>query len=319
MNFIEGKRIAVTGGGGSIGSELASRIVDLGASALLLIDNSEVALWRQMVRFEGRPVDCRIGDVRDYKRMCELFAEFQPQIVFHAAALKHVPLCERDGREADKTNRIGTVSVTGAAEDLGANLVVLVSTDKATDPVCVLGRSKAEAERIISNLNRGSKTCLGISVRFHNVLGSSGSVVHRFADQIAAGGPVTITHPDMMRWFATPREACDLLIACAEHASGPNGRDLYALNIGKPVKIVELAKSMIGDRDVEIRFIGLRPGERLEEKLVGEHERAVDVGIDGIIGIEKIPDEGSRPAGSAAGSEERPAERQASEPEAARA
>jgi len=318
-NFIEGKRVAITGGGGSIGSELARRLIERDAQALLLIDNSEVALWRQMMKFEALPVQCRLGDVRDSKRMHWLIEGFKPHVVFHTAALKHVPICERDHDEADRTNRRGTVFVASAAECAKAEVFVLVSPDKETDPVCVLGRTKAAAEEIISDFNSNSDHCRFISVRFHNVFGSSGSACHRFAEQIATGGPVTVTHPDMMRWFATPKEACDLLIACAEHASGPNARDLYALNIGKPMNILELAKSMIGDRNVEIRIVGLRPGERLEEKLVGERERAVDVGIDGIIGIERISDEAVRSTSGVASSEESPAEGHVPEPEVARA
>src|SRR6266699_785879 len=284
--FVAGKSICVTGAGGSVGSELARTLLRMGASRLLLVDNCELALYTILEEIGCSAVRGHLGDVRDGQRMWDLLAEHRPQIVFNAAALKHVPMCERDSDEATKTNVFGLVNIALAAEAAGSPLVVQVSTDKAVEPVSALGRSKQMAEVFGRGFNRKRGFTRVVSVRFHNILDSSGSVLPKFRRQIAAGGPVTVTHPDMVRWFVSAGRACELLMHCAEHAVGPEGRDVYVLDAGKPGRIEDMAKQLIGDRRVEIVYIGMRPGERLEEKLIGKDENAIDVDVEGIRGIE---------------------------------
>ena len=224
--LVAGKSIVVTGGGGSIGSEICNRIVTFGAARLLVIENSEPALYGVlealgMVKPEAEIVG-RIADIRDRSRMMGLIAEFKPDLVFHAAALKHVPILERDWDEGIKTNVFGSVNVADAAVAAGAAAMVMISTDKAIEPVSVFGATKRLAEMYCDALDgelsrKGGRTRL-ISVRFGNVLASNGSVVPKFKAQIEAGGPVTVTHPDMVRYFMTIREACDLVVTAATHA-----------------------------------------------------------------------------------------------------
>ena len=232
-------------------------------------------------------------------RIFRLVADFRPDIVFHAAALKHVPLLERDWGEGVKTNVFGSVNVADAAAAGGAAAMVMISTDKAIEPVSVLGASKRFAEMYCQALDndfarRGSGHQRGmrlIAVRFGNVLASNGSVVPKFKAQIEAGGPVTVTHPDMVRYFMTIREACDLVVTAASHALGVghSGVAVYVLNMGQPVKIVDLAERMIRlsglepGRDIDITFTGIRPGERLHEILFAREEPTAPIGIDGIV------------------------------------
>ena len=302
-DFVRGKSVLVTGGGGSIGAEICDRVAIFGAARLMVIENSEPALYAVIEALGAKQVaarvDGRIADIRDRNRMIRLFAEFKPDIVFHAAALKHVPLLERNWDEAVKTNVFGTVNVADAAVAAGSRALVMISTDKAIEPVSVLGATKRLAEMYcqaldgerIDRADGGRSPMRLISVRFGNVLASNGSVVPKFKAQIEAGGPVTVTHPDMVRYFMTIREACDLVVSAASHALGPQRSDVsvYVLNMGQPVKIVDLAERMIRlsglepGRDIEIAFTGIRPGERLNEILFAREESNSDIGISGIV------------------------------------
>ena len=227
--LIKNKSIVVTGGGGSIGSEICKRVVTFGASRLLIVENSEPALYAIVEEFgstsRAAVVEGRIADIRDRERLMRLMNEFKPDIVFHAAALKHVPILERDWGEGVKTNIFGSVNVADAALASGAESMVMISTDKAIEPVSMLGLTKRFAEMYCQALDRelaqrtdGKVPMRLISVRFGNVLASNGSVVPKFKAQIEAGGPVTVTHPDMVRYFMTIREACDLVLTAASHA-----------------------------------------------------------------------------------------------------
>lgn len=301
--FVKGKSIVVTGGGGSIGAEICDRVVTFGAARLLILENSEPALHAVLealaVKHKSDAVAGRLADVRDRDRISRLMAAFKPDIVFHAAALKHVPLLEQDWEEGVKTNVFGSVNVADAAVAAGATGMVMISTDKAIEPVSVLGATKRFAELYCQALDsEKAQATLGtrlpmrlIAVRFGNVLASNGSVVPKFKAQIDAGGPVTVTHPDMVRYFMTIREACDLVVTAASHALGVDrtAAAVYMLNMGQPVKIVELAERMIRlaglepGHDIDIIFIGRRPGERLQEILFGREEPSVDIGIPGMV------------------------------------
>ncbi len=308
-DFIKHKTVVVTGGGGSIGSEICDRVVNFGAARLLVIENSEPALHAVLeqlaVKSSATAVEGRIADVRDRERIFRLTAEFKPNLVFHAAALKHVPLLERDWDEGIKTNVFGSVNVADAALSAGADAMVMISTDKAIDPVSVLGATKRLAEMYCQALdagggavhrNGGKAPMRMIAVRFGNVLASNGSVVPKFKAQIEAGGPVTVTHPDMVRYFMTIREACDLVITAASHALSPTRSDtsVYVLNMGQPIKIVDLAERLIRlsglepGRDVDIIFTGIRPGERLNEILLAPEEGSSDIGIDGVVAAKPV-------------------------------
>ena len=252
------KSVIVTGGGGSIGSEICDRVATFGAARLLVIENSEPALYAVTEALAAREtsavIEGRIADIRDRERILRLMNEFKPDIVFHAAALKHVPILERDWSEGVKTNIFGSVNVADAALAAGAEAMVMISTDKAIEPVSMLGLTKRFAEMYCQALDHdlasqpaGKPRMRLISVRFGNVLASNGSVVPKFKAQIEAGGPVTVTHPDMVRYFMTIREACDLVLTAATHALTPARPDVsvYVLNMGQPVKIVDLAERMI--------------------------------------------------------------------------
>ena len=300
--LVKGKAVIVTGGGGSIGSEICERVATFGAARLLVIENSEPALYAVTealaARTSGPVIEGRIADIRDRERVMQLISEFKPDIVFHAAALKHVPILERDWSEGVKTNIFGSVNVADAALAAGADAMVMISTDKAIEPVSMLGLTKRFAEMYCQALDHelvtqatGKPRMRLISVRFGNVLASNGSVVPKFKAQIEAGGPVTVTHPDMVRYFMTIREACDLVITAATHALAPTRPDVsvYVLEMGQPVKIVDLAERMIRmsglepGQDIEVVFTGMRPGERLNEILFASEEPTVDIGISGIM------------------------------------
>jgi len=309
-DFIRGKTVVVTGGGGSIGSEICDRVVNFSAARLLVIENSEPALHAVLeslaVKSSATVVEGRIADIRDRKRIFGLIANCKPNLVFHAAALKHVPLLERDWDEGIKTNVFGSVNVADAAVSAGADAMVMISTDKAIDPVSVLGATKRLAEMYCQALDSaGHGAVLGnggkpptriIAVRFGNVLASNGSVVPKFKAQIEAGGPVTVTHPDMVRYFMTIREACDLVITAASHALGPARSDtsVYVLNMGQPIRIVDLAERLIRlsglepAHDVDIVFTGIRPGERLNEILFAREEGSSDIGIEGVVAAKPV-------------------------------
>ena len=300
--LVRGKSVIVTGGGGSIGSEICERIVAFGGARLLVIENSEPALYAVTEALTeqgtGAVIDGRVADIRDRDRILRLMNEFKPDIVFHAAALKHIPILERDWSEGVKTNIFGTVNVADAALAAGARAMVMISTDKAIEPVSMLGLTKRFAEMYCQALDHdlaglpGEKPRMRlISVRFGNVLASNGSVVPKFKAQIEAGGPVTVTHPEMVRYFMTIREACDLVITAATHALGALRPDVsvYVLNMGQPVKIVDLAERMIRlsglqpGYDIDIVFTGMRPGERLNEILFANEESPIEIGVAGIM------------------------------------
>jgi O-antigen biosynthesis protein WbqV len=306
-DFVSGKAIVVTGGGGSIGAEICDRIVTYGASRLLVIEHSEPALHAVLESLKSKQssadISGRIADVRDRHRIMSLVSQFKPDIVFHAAALKHVPMLEQDWDEGIKTNVFGSINVADAAAAAGASAMVMISTDKAIEPVSVLGATKRLAEMYCQALDDesarhggGRKAMRLISVRFGNVLASNGSVVPKFKAQIEAGGPVTVTHPDMVRYFMTIREACDLVITAASHALDRLNGDVsvYVLNMGQPVKIVDLAERIIRlsglepGRDIKIEFTGIRPGERLHEILFAREEETADIGIPGIVAAKPV-------------------------------
>ena len=302
-NLAKGKSIVVTGGGGSIGSEICDRVLAFGAARLLIVENSEPALYAVLqslaAKGYGAKIEHRLADVRDRARIFGIFSSFKPDIVFHAAALKHVPMLEQDWDEGVKTNIFGSVNVADAAVEAGVSAMVMISTDKAIEPVSVLGATKRFAEMycqaldadIVSHRAASRAGTRLISVRFGNVLASNGSVVPKFKAQIEAGGPLTVTHPDMVRYFMTIREACDLVLCAASHALGGErqGVSVYVLNMGQPVRITELAERMIRlsglepGRDIEIQYMGVRPGERLHEILFAREETSVEVGIEGIV------------------------------------
>ncbi len=301
-HFLRGRSIVVTGGGGSIGSEICDRVITFGAARLLIIENSEPALHavlETLATKRSQPeIVARLADVRDRDRVFRLMNEFGPDIVFHAAALKHVPLLECNWDEGVKTNVFGSVNVADAAAAAGAKAMVMISTDKAVEPVSVLGATKRFAEMYCQALDAdfarhahaGPRAMRLIAVRFGNVLASHGSVVPKFKAQIDAGGPVTVTHPDMVRYFMTIREACDLVVTAASHALGPQRSDVsvYVLKMGQPVKIVDLAERMIRlaglepGRDIDIVFTGARPGERMQEILFAREEPEVEIGVAGV-------------------------------------
>ncbi|WP_210496216.1 SDR family NAD(P)-dependent oxidoreductase [Microvirga antarctica] len=311
--FIRGKRVLVTGGGGSIGSEICTRVVAFGASDLLVLESSEPSLHHILenptILSSDTVVDGAIADVRDRERVREVINGFKPDVVFHAAALKHVPYLEKNWTEGIKTNVFGTVNVADAAVEAGAAAIVMISTDKAIDPVSMLGATKRFAEMYGQALDaefmgRNRATRL-IAVRFGNVLGSVGSVVPKFKAQIARGGPVTVTHPDMVRYFMTTREAADLVLTSASHADGEgrvlhdgSNRDerasVYVLKMGQPVRILELAERMIRlagfepGEEIEIAYTGTRAGERLHEILFAREEPRAEIGIDGVMAAKPV-------------------------------
>jgi FlaA1/EpsC-like NDP-sugar epimerase len=303
--FVSGKSIVVTGGGGSIGSEICERMLNFGATRVLVLENSEPALHAVLEKLAGLHVQAdisgRLADVRDRERVMALITKFKPDIVFHAAALKHVPLLETDWDEGIKTNVFGSINVADSAAAAGAAAMVMISTDKAIEPVSVLGATKRLAEMYCEALDNeaasgGNTATRLISVRFGNVLASNGSVVPKFKAQIENGGPITVTHPDMVRYFMTIREACDLVITAASHALGSKAPEVsvYVLNMGQPVKIVDLAERIIRlsglepGRDIEIAFTGIRPGERLHEILFAREEETANIGIPGIVAAKPV-------------------------------
>lgn len=297
---LAGKRVIVTGGGGSIGSEICHRVAAFGAADLMIVENSEPALHAILESLAEHKIATRVegalADVRDRDRLTTLFEAFKPDLVFHAAALKQLPFLERDWAEGVKTNVFGSRNVVDAAGAAGAAAMVMISTDKAVDPVSILGATKRFAEMYVQLIDaelRAAQRRRLISVRFGNVLGSVGSVVPKFKAQIARGGPVTVTHPDMVRYFMTVREACDLVLTAAANALAPAHAEaasasVYVLKMGQPARIVDLATRLIRlagfepGKDIEIVFTGVRPGERLNEILFAGEEPTVDIGVDGV-------------------------------------
>jgi len=298
--LIAGKTVLVTGAGGSIGGELCRRIASAEPARLIMVELSEYALYEIDQELAGAapetPRDARIADVRDAAQMAELFQAARPDVVFHAAALKHVPLVEDNVRAGVATNALGTRIIAEAARAAGTPLMVMISTDKAINPPNVMGATKRAAERWCQARDRQGAEDGGTrfaTVRFGNVLGSTGSVVPLFRRQLAAGGPITVTHPDMQRYFMTIREAVELVLqAAALDAQGREARApgrIYVLDMGEPVKIVDLARRMIRlaglrpDADVEIVYTGLRPGEKLFEELFDPNEAPTPTPVPGVL------------------------------------
>ena len=278
-SYVGNETVLVTGAGGSIGSELCRQLVTLGPRRLILVDHAENNLFeidRELVHErEFTAVVPVLADVKNRAKLRQVFGDYEPSVVFHAAAYKHVPLIEANPLEAVRNNVLATRVATEVAEAVGTRVFVLVSTDKAVDPRNVLGQSKALCEWLVSAAARQSHGTRFLSVRFGNVLASSGSVIPLFRRQITRGGPVTVTHPEMTRYFMTIPEAAQLIIQAGALATGG---EVYVLDMGEPVKIVDLARNMIRlsgrepEVDIAIEFTGVRPGEKLHEALWGEEE-----------------------------------------------
>jgi O-antigen biosynthesis protein WbqV len=300
--LVQGSRVLVTGAGGTIGSELARQVAALGPAELVLLDNGEYALWQiDLELAETHPAVPRravIADIRDERRIRAIADELRPDLVFHAAALKHVPMVEANPLEGILTNVAGTRHVADAARAAGARAMVLISTDKAVNPSSVMGASKRLAEMYCQALDIAAVAAGSgmrcITVRFGNVLGSTGSVVPLFQRQLARGGPLTVTHPDMQRYFMTVREAVGLVlqasvVGLSDTVAGRETGGIFVLDMGEPVKIVDLARQMIRlaglrpETDVDIRFTGLRPGEKLYEELFHGREPPVPTGTPGLL------------------------------------
>ncbi|HJV25106.1 MAG TPA: nucleoside-diphosphate sugar epimerase/dehydratase [Aromatoleum sp.] len=281
QQMITSKTVLITGAGGSIGSELSRQVARFAPARLVLVESSEFALYSIEQWFHVHRPSVEIvplaGDVRDVGRMEEIFAVWKPQLVFHAAAYKHVPLMEvGNAWQAVRNNVLGTLNVATQAQRQGAERFVLISTDKAVNPTNVMGATKRLAEMVCEALHSAGRGATQMEmVRFGNVLGSTGSVIPKFAEQIARGGPVTVTHPEINRYFMSIPEAAQLVL---QAASMGNGGEVFVLDMGEPVKIVDLARNMIrlsGYREGEIRieFSGLRPGEKLYEELLADAEQ----------------------------------------------
>lgn len=276
--YVSDKVVLVTGGGGSIGSELCRQIAANGVRQLIIFDiyeNNAYDIQQELrAKYPYMDLVVLIGSVRNGRKVNSVFAEYRPDIVFHAAAHKHVPLMEDSPNEAIKNNVFGTYKVALAADRFGAQKFVLISTDKAVNPTNIMGASKRMCEMIIQMFSRHSKTEFA-AVRFGNVLGSNGSVIPLFKKQIEAGGPVTVTHPDIIRYFMTIPEAVSLVL---EAGASAKGGEIFVLDMGQPVKIADLAKNLIQlsgyvpGRDIEIKYTGLRPGEKLYEELLMDEE-----------------------------------------------
>jgi ungD2 len=280
-SHLEGKRVMITGAAGSIGSEIMRQVASFNPYKLILVDQAETPLHdiRLELQDRWRDIDAEtiVADISNQTRIEAIFREFRPQYIFHAAAYKHVPMMEDNVSESIQVNVAGTRILADLAVKYGAEKFVMISTDKAVNPTNVMGCSKRICEIYVQSLakklqKKGESTVQFITTRFGNVLGSNGSVIPRFRDQIQHGGPVTVTHPEIIRYFMTIPEACRLVL---EAGSMGNGGEIYIFDMGKPVKIVDLAKRMIslsGRTDVKIEFTGLRHGEKLYEELLNVKE-----------------------------------------------
>lgn len=276
--YIKGKRVLVTGAGGSIGSELCRQIAKLSPGKLILLGKGENSIYeidRELTgKFPKLDITPVIADIRDCERIKRIFTKHKPQAVFHAAAHKHVPLMERQPEEAIRNNIFGTKNIAEAADRVSTDVFVMVSTDKAVNPTSIMGVTKRVAELVIQNMSKISDTKF-VAVRFGNVLGSRGSVIPLFKKQIAAGGPITITHPDMKRYFMTIPEATQLVLQAGAMAKGG---EVFVLDMGEPVKIVDLAcdlielSGLVPHGDIKIEYTGIRPGEKLFEELLTVEE-----------------------------------------------
>ncbi|GEM52611.1 capsular polysaccharide biosynthesis protein [Empedobacter brevis NBRC 14943 = ATCC 43319] len=281
---IKGKRILVTGAAGSIGSEISKQIAIMDFDQLILIDQAESALYdvQQSLKNEiseekQKRIDYIVSSVRDHNRMLSLFDKYHPQVIFHAAAYKHVPLMEKFPYEAINTNICGTKIIADLANEFDAEKFVMVSTDKAVNPTNVMGATKRAAEIYVNCINEISKTNY-IVTRFGNVLGSNGSVIPLFKRQLENGGPLTVTHPDITRFFMTIPEACQLVL---EAAIMGKGGEIFVFDMGESMKIIDLAKRMIRlsgykyPEEIDIKIVGLRPGEKIYEELLANDENTV--------------------------------------------
>lgn len=277
--YIKGKTVMVTGGGGSIGSELARQIASYGPRCLILFDiyeNNVYSIQQELKwHYPDLTLEVIIGSVRDEARVRQVMKRYGPDIVYHAAAHKHVPLMERSPNEAIKNNVLGTYVTAKAAAQYGVRRFVLISTDKAVNPTNIMGASKRLCEMIVQEMDRRAQQTSFVAVRFGNVLGSNGSVIPLFKRQIAAGGPVTVTHPEITRFFMTIPEAVSLVLQAGAYATGG---EVFVLDMGQPVRIDELARNLIflsgriPGEDIEIKYTGLRPGEKLYEELLMSEE-----------------------------------------------
>jgi len=295
--YIQGKTALVTGGGGSIGSELCRQISSYNPKKLIILDiyeNNAYDIQQELIRTYGDELDMEveIASVRDKNKLHQIFAKYDIDLVFHAAAHKHVPLMEKNPEEAIKNNVIGTYNIVQAVHEYKVEKFVLISTDKAVNPTNIMGATKRIAEMIIQSYNRHSETDF-VAVRFGNVLGSNGSVIPLFKEQIKAGGPVTVTHEDITRYFMTIPEAVQLVLRASSMAEGG---EIFVLDMGEPVKIKDLAYNLIKlsglepEVDIEIEFTGLRPGEKLyEELLISQDNNQIKTSIEKIF-IEKPTD-----------------------------
>ncbi|MDH4232442.1 MAG: polysaccharide biosynthesis protein, partial [Nitrospirota bacterium] len=295
-DFIKGKSVMVTGAGGSIGSELCRQIVKYEPSSLLLIDRYENSLYEVDVALRNEGNSTRlfsvIADIQDRFALDHIFSKHTPQVIFHAAAYKHVPLMEHSPVEAVKNNIFGTKNIIDAATKHGAECFVLVSTDKAVNPTSIMGATKRVAEFLTIHMNAVSKTRFN-TVRFGNVLGSNGSVVPIFKEQLKKGGPLTVTHPEIERFFMLIPEAVQLVLIAA--ASG-NGGELFVLDMGDPIRVVDFAENFIRlsgfipHKEIKIKFTGLRPGEKLFEELFDQMEKSVPTSHSKLmIAIPEVP------------------------------
>lgn len=277
-DYVSGKVVLVTGAGGSIGSELSRQIASFNPAKLLLLGHGENSIYTIEMelrkKFPEARIETIIADIQDRNRMDDVFNSFRPQVVFHAAAHKHVPLMERNPSEAVKNNVFGTRNVADCADKYKSERFVMISSDKAVNPSSIMGATKRLAEMYIQSINTISTTQF-VAVRFGNVLGSRGSVIPRFKEQIAAGGPVTVTHPDMVRYFMTIPEAVQLVIQAGAFAKGG---EVFILDMGKPVRILDLAKDLIRlsgfepGTEIDIQYSGMREGEKLFEELLTDEE-----------------------------------------------
>ena len=278
LNYVRGKVVMVTGGGGSIGSELCRQIAGHSPKQLIIVDiyeNNAYDIQQELRRkYPGLNLVVLIASVRNTLRMDNIFEEYKPQMVYHAAAHKHVPLMEDSPNEAIKNNVLGTYKIAQAADKYGVEKFVLISTDKAVNPTNIMGASKRLCEMVVQMMNQKSQTNF-VAVRFGNVLGSNGSVIPLFKKQIAEGGPVTVTHPDIIRYFMTIPEAVSLVLQAGVYAKGG---EIFVLDMGQPMKIADLAANLIKlsgykvGEDIEIKFTGLRPGEKMYEELLMDEE-----------------------------------------------
>ena len=276
---LRGKKILVTGAGGSIGSEICRQVAKFKPKEIIILGHGENSIYQLNMELVGKysqhfTITPVIADVQDRKRIFEVMDKYKPDVVYHAAAHKHVPLMEINPREAVKNNILGTRNVAEAASHARVKSFVMVSTDKAVNPPNIMGATKRLCEMIVQDMATRSEYTKFVAVRFGNVLGSRGSVIPLFKKQIAEGGPITVTHPDIVRYFMTIPEAAQLVIQAGSLA---RGGEIFVLDMGKPVKIVDLAKNLIrlsgfSEGDIEIKFTGLRPGEKMYEELLNEGE-----------------------------------------------